>query len=63
MNHPEAKAFYEKLAPLHKKAYIEWSVTAKKEETKEKCLEQMIEKLDCVKDSFFHRGPELFRLF
>lgn len=38
-------AYFDKLAFSHKKEYIEWIVTAKKEETRIKRLEGMMEKL------------------
>jgi hypothetical protein len=38
-------AYFEKLAFSHKKEYIEWIVTAKKEETRAKRVEGMMEKL------------------
>lgn len=38
-------AYFDKLAFSHKKEYIEWIVTAKKEETRMKRLEGMMEKL------------------
>jgi len=48
----KAAAFFEKLAFSHKREYIEWIVSAKKEETKAKRLETMMEKLTAEKKSF-----------
>ena len=38
--------YFNKLAFTHKKEYIEWIVTAKKEETRKKRVEGMMEKLE-----------------
>ena len=40
-----ANAFFESLSYSHKKAYIEWVESAKKDETREKRAEKMIEML------------------
>lgn len=45
--HHEAKAVFENLAYSHKKEYVEWIVTAKKEETRAARVQKTIEKL-CV---------------
>ncbi|WP_052475930.1 YdeI/OmpD-associated family protein [Cohnella kolymensis] len=42
---PEAKAYFDKLAPSHRKEYISWIVEAKREETRLSRLEKTIEKL------------------
>jgi hypothetical protein len=41
----EAATFYENLGPSYKKIYLEWVVSAKREETKRKRINEMIEKL------------------
>ncbi len=43
--HPEAKNFFEKLSFTHRKEYINWITSAKREETKTKRMELFIEKL------------------
>ncbi|MCI5058578.1 MAG: YdeI/OmpD-associated family protein [Flavobacteriales bacterium] len=43
--YPKAKLFYETLAPSKRRDYNEWISTAKRETTKQKRLEQTIEKL------------------
>jgi hypothetical protein len=42
---PEAKAFFDNLAPSHRKEYIRWILEAKREETRASRLEKTIEKL------------------
>ncbi len=42
---PRAWPFFESLAPSHRRLYIHWIDTAKREETKQKRIEQAIEKL------------------
>jgi uncharacterized protein YdeI (YjbR/CyaY-like superfamily) len=40
-----AKGFFEKLSYSHQKEYIQWIETAKQEETRQRRIEQTIEKL------------------
>ncbi|MFM2327489.1 MAG: hypothetical protein RIR31_1691 [Bacteroidota bacterium] len=47
-----AAVFFESLAFTHKREYVEWIVSAKKEETKAKRLETTIEKLIAKKKNF-----------
>lgn len=47
-----AKIFFETLAFSHKREYIEWIVSAKKEETKARRLETTLEKLIARKKNF-----------
>lgn len=42
---PEAKAFFDKLAPSHRKEYIRWIIDAKREETRVSRMTKMIGKL------------------
>ena len=42
---PEASAFYEKLAPSHKKEYISWILEAKREETRQSRIQKTVGKL------------------
>lgn len=42
---PEARQFYDKLAPSHKKEYVSWIVEAKREETRQSRIQKMVEKL------------------
>jgi len=42
---PEAQAFFEKLSYTHRKEYIIWITSAKREETRSKRMELFIEKL------------------
>lgn len=42
---PKEKAYFEGLAFSHKKEYVEWIVSAKREETRKKRLGEMIERL------------------
>jgi hypothetical protein len=41
----EARAVFEKLAPSHKREYVEWIVSAKREETRKGRIEKAVEKL------------------
>jgi uncharacterized protein YdeI (YjbR/CyaY-like superfamily) len=43
---PQAKQYFEKLAPSHKRNYIDWIDSAKKEETKLRRLSEAIELLE-----------------
>ncbi|MNM87219.1 hypothetical protein D3C81_993940 [compost metagenome] len=43
--HHEAEQFFASLAPSHRKAYIEWIVEAKREDTRQRRVEQTLEKL------------------
>jgi uncharacterized protein YdeI (YjbR/CyaY-like superfamily) len=43
--HPELWAFFEKLSPSHKQAYIQWLNSAKKESTQTKRQKDFIELL------------------
>jgi len=43
--YPEAQAFFEKLSYTHRKEYINWITSAKREETREKRMVEFIEKL------------------
>jgi hypothetical protein len=43
--YPEALAFFEKLSYTHRKEYINWITSAKREETRAKRMELFIEKL------------------
>jgi len=47
-----AAAFFEELAFSHKREYVEWIVSAKKEETKARRLETTMEKLSAQKKTF-----------
>ena len=51
-NNKAASTFFESLAFTHKREYVEWIVSAKKEETKNKRLETTIEKLAAQKKNF-----------
>ncbi|MFD1177047.1 YdeI family protein [Paenibacillus puldeungensis] len=42
---PEAAAFFQALAPSHKKAYIEWITDAKRAETRQSRIAKTVEKL------------------
>ncbi len=42
---PEAQAFFEKLSYTHRKEYINWITSAKREETRSKRIELFVEKL------------------
>ncbi|MGZ7443605.1 YdeI/OmpD-associated family protein [Paenibacillus sp. TH7-28] len=44
-DHPQAAAFFAGLAPSHRKAYIEWILEAKREETRQSRIAKTIEKL------------------
>ncbi|WP_410514373.1 YdeI/OmpD-associated family protein [Paenibacillus sp. BR2-3] len=44
-NNEDAKAVFERLAPSHRKAYINWIEEAKREETRTSRLENTVEKL------------------
>ncbi|RKP54282.1 hypothetical protein D7Z26_13020 [Cohnella endophytica] len=44
--HPAAAAFFEGLAPSHRKEYIVWIIEAKREETRSSRILKAIEKLD-----------------
>jgi uncharacterized protein YdeI (YjbR/CyaY-like superfamily) len=41
--HPAAKRFFESLAPSHRRAYLVWIDSAKREETKRQRLERALE--------------------
>lgn len=43
--YPEAQAFFEKLSHTHRKEYINWITSAKREETRAKRMVEFIEKL------------------
>jgi len=43
--YPEAQAFFEKLSYTHRKEYINWITSAKREETRAKRMVEFIEKL------------------
>lgn len=43
--HPEAQAFFEKLSYTHRKEYINWITSAKREETRAKRMIEFIDKL------------------
>jgi len=43
--YPEAQAFFEKLSYTHRKEYINWITSAKREETHAKRMVEFIEKL------------------
>lgn len=47
-----AAAFFDELAFSHKREYVEWIVSAKKEETKARRLETTMEKLSAQKKTF-----------
>jgi hypothetical protein len=47
-----AATFYESLAFSHKREYVEWIISAKREETKAKRLETTMEKLTAKKKNF-----------
>ena len=47
-----AASFYESLAFTHKREYVEWIISAKREETKTKRLETTMEKLTAKKKTF-----------
>ena len=40
-----AKAVFEKMPPSHRNEYVKWILEAKKEETKQRRIEQLIPKL------------------
>lgn len=44
--HPKAQAFFESLAPSYRRDYLRWITEAKKEETRQKRLEEAIRKLE-----------------
>lgn len=43
--YPEAQTFFEKLSYTHRKEYINWITSAKREETRSKRIELFVEKL------------------
>ncbi len=47
--HPREKAFFESMSYTHKKEYIQWITGAKKEETRERRKDKMIELLKAGK--------------
>ncbi len=47
--HPEAAALFDKLSSSHKKEYIEWILSAKKDETKARRIESTITMLSSKK--------------
>ena len=47
--YPEAQAFFEKLSYTHRKEYINWITSAKREETRAKRMVEFIEKLQLKK--------------
>lgn len=40
--HPKMKVLFEKLSYIHKKEYVEWILAAKKEETRQRRIENAI---------------------
>lgn len=44
--HPKAQAFFDTLAPGYRRDYLRWITEAKREETKQKRLEEAIRKLE-----------------
>jgi len=44
-NNPEAKKYFDDLSYTHKKEYVEWTVSAKKAETRESRLKKTLEML------------------
>jgi hypothetical protein len=51
-NEPEAAAFFESLAPSYKRTYLEWITSAKRQETKQKRIQDTVEKLNAG-----HKNP------
>lgn len=45
-DHPQTAAFFDGLAPSHRKAYIEWISEAKREETRQSRIVKTVEKLE-----------------
>jgi hypothetical protein len=44
-DHAEAEAIFQKLSYTNQKAYVQWIISAKKEETRQKRMKEAIEKL------------------
>ena len=44
-NNPQAKTFFDKLAPTHQKQYLAWIVTAKRAGTRKKRIDESIQRL------------------
>ncbi len=44
-NNPQAKVFFDRLAPSYKKQYLGWILSAKREETQLRRIKEMVDKL------------------
>jgi len=52
IKHKKAAGFFDSLAFTHKREYVEWIVSAKKDETRQTRLRTTIEKLQAGKKNF-----------